>query len=198
MGKGSVDLHKKTTEEVEIDLPTPPLEEEKKAGFERPVQKETSKPVTLPEAAKKPLSLPQQTAAKKPVAQPEPAKKLEVKAKSPETVKIPKQTPKPAQPQPRFMPLQAMKPLKTPSPAPVVKPVAKKPEPPKRMMYQDLKFRDWPTTKNIKVKLVTIVSENLIYLCEDNADVEAYLGYINEEISSHCKDQKRSSPYAPM
>lgn len=125
----------------------------------------------------------------KPIARPNaPFKKPEAFVDTPKQVKIPESSPK-------FVPIQAMKPLKTISTPTPVKMIAKKPE---RMMYKDLTFRAWPTTKNIKVKLVSIISNNAFYLHENNESIEEYINkYIDKEIKSYCKD-KNPSEYQPM
>lgn len=70
-------------------------------------------------------------------------------------------------------------------------------EPLKRFMFSDLKYRSWPTTKNIKVGMNDWMEPNQINVFENNEKVLACLDHIQKEVNKYCSDQKKSK-YIPM
>jgi hypothetical protein len=74
---------------------------------------------------------------------------------------------------------------------------AKTSEPPKRMMIDDLAVRPMPQTKNIKMKILAVVTEKHFYLREDKDELDDFFDFVDSQITDYCKDKKGGN-YKPV
>lgn len=70
-------------------------------------------------------------------------------------------------------------------------------EPLKRFMFSALKYRSWPTTKNIKVGMHDWMEPNQINVFEDDENVRAWQEHVQKKVNDYCKDEMLSK-YKPM
>lgn len=71
--------------------------------------------------------------------------------------------------------------------------------PKKPIMFMDLKFRVWPDTKNVKVKILYKIEQNVFVLREDYEHVDGYFDFINEEVNKYArKSHAKIANYQPM
>jgi hypothetical protein len=59
--------------------------------------------------------------------------------------------------------------------------------------FTDLKFREWPKSKNIKARLITVIeAPNICYFCEDKKIIEDFYNYANCEIDLYYASVKET------
>lgn len=68
---------------------------------------------------------------------------------------------------------------------------SKAPELQKRTMLKELTVRAWPTTKNVKVKLLNMLDATTLTLRMDNEDVDNLYDHIGSSIAKHCEGKAK-------
>lgn len=64
------------------------------------------------------------------------------------------------------------------------------------LFLKDLKVHSWPTSKNIKVKLLSVVQEpNILYFQEDKRIVVDFSEYVFQEVQRYCKSDIEKEKY---
>lgn len=84
-----------------------------------------------------------------------------------------------------------------PAPQEVKTEVIEKVNQPKRLMLTDMKQVEWSDGKNVKVKIIAQLEENIFTMCEASEEVESYYTFIGQEIGKYCANQPKVD-YIPM
>lgn len=77
------------------------------------------------------------------------------------------------------------------------KPIQEPLEQPKRLMFKNLKQRTWPDAKNVKVKLMQILENNVLTFVEDIDEVVDFYTKLNTEINAYCEGLEKQN-YFPV